>query len=306
MASNFLIEGPGGVWQIKAQGGYNSKLPITTTGLVTAGSLTVTGAISLGAQTITSTSANALTVGPNGLTNPTLNIDANETSAATGLNVEGFAAGSGVNLEALSSGTNESINLVPKGSGNVTMTSNGTGASLQMTDSGGTKIFLRLLNSGTDASPAARIDLCNNSSSPTLQLSGSNSSVVAIGAPLLLGAASGGTAVKINSGSTFNILDTGTVTGAAGAATLNKTCGIVTTETLTTAASGKSTYTITNSQVAATDIVLTNVSTTGTGTATTGSVTPGAGSFTVELANVSTGAAFNAALKIYFTVIKTS
>lgn len=35
--SNFLIEGPGGIPQIKLQGGYNSNLPISTTGIVTAG-----------------------------------------------------------------------------------------------------------------------------------------------------------------------------------------------------------------------------------------------------------------------------
>lgn len=41
--SNFLIEGPGGIPQIKFNGGYNSKLPITTTGVVTVGGLVNTG-----------------------------------------------------------------------------------------------------------------------------------------------------------------------------------------------------------------------------------------------------------------------
>lgn len=35
--SNFLIEGPGGIPQIALQKGYNSNLPIKTTGIVTAG-----------------------------------------------------------------------------------------------------------------------------------------------------------------------------------------------------------------------------------------------------------------------------
>jgi hypothetical protein len=36
--SNFLIEGPGGISQIKLQGGYKSNLPITTSGAITGGS----------------------------------------------------------------------------------------------------------------------------------------------------------------------------------------------------------------------------------------------------------------------------
>jgi hypothetical protein len=43
MASHFLIEGPGGIPQIKMQAGYNSALPITTTGAVTTGNLVVNG-----------------------------------------------------------------------------------------------------------------------------------------------------------------------------------------------------------------------------------------------------------------------
>ena len=41
--SNFLIEGPGGVSQIKLNGGYNSQLAITTTKQITGGSFLSTG-----------------------------------------------------------------------------------------------------------------------------------------------------------------------------------------------------------------------------------------------------------------------
>lgn len=71
-----------------------------------------------GGATFTSSNANALTVGPNGTTNPAFNVVTNVSSAATGLSVTGNAAGSGVTLTALG-GTNEDISLVPKGTGAV-------------------------------------------------------------------------------------------------------------------------------------------------------------------------------------------
>jgi hypothetical protein len=129
--SNFLIEGPGGLYQIKAQGGYNSALPITTTGAITGGSaringnLVVTGSITggsgaEGAQTITAASANALAVGANGTTNPAFNVDTSATTVATGLNVAGAAAASGLALSVLSSGTDENLTVAAKGAGTVT------------------------------------------------------------------------------------------------------------------------------------------------------------------------------------------
>ena len=51
---------------------------------------------SIVANTITSSSANALAVGPNGVTNPTFNVDASTASAATGFNVKSAAAAGGV------------------------------------------------------------------------------------------------------------------------------------------------------------------------------------------------------------------
>jgi len=51
--SNLLVEGPGGLPQIKLQGSYNSKLPVTTTGVGTFGSLVVTGGTTFNAATLT-------------------------------------------------------------------------------------------------------------------------------------------------------------------------------------------------------------------------------------------------------------
>lgn len=111
-------------------------------------------------------------------------------------------------------------------------------------------------------------------------------------------------ALTIN-GSITN-LDSGTVTGAALAATLSKTVGVVTTESMTTAGLATFTYTITNTKVAAVDVVLVNCSSTGAGIPVVSSVIPGAGSFTVVVYNAHATNAFNAAVKIYFKVIKTA
>lgn len=68
-----------------------------------------------GSQNITSTSANALTVGPNGATNPVLQVDSSTASVANGLKITGTAAGSGVKLESISTAANEDIILGTKG-----------------------------------------------------------------------------------------------------------------------------------------------------------------------------------------------
>lgn len=73
------------------------------------------------ALTVTSNSANSLAVGPNGTTNPVLQIDSSAASAATGLKVTGNSAGSGVLLGTISSGTNEAMNITTKGSGQLSL-----------------------------------------------------------------------------------------------------------------------------------------------------------------------------------------
>lgn len=82
-----------------------------------------------GPTTITSTSANALAVGPAGTTNPAFNVDASTASAATGINVKAAAAGAGVAESVLSSGTNESLTIDAKGTDSITLNGvGGTGA----------------------------------------------------------------------------------------------------------------------------------------------------------------------------------
>jgi hypothetical protein len=103
-------------------------------------------------------------------------------------------------------------------------------------------------------------------------------------------------------------IDTGTktATATAGAATLNKSAGVITSESLTTAAAAVYTLTITNSTIAAADQVFASVS---FGTSTTGEpvverVTPGAGSVVIRVKNVAGAAALNGTIKVAFMVLK--
>ena len=104
------------------------------------------------------------------------------------------------------------------------------------------------------------------------------------------------------------VIDSGTKTAAAtsGAATLNKMSGVITTEALTTAAGATYTLTLTNSDIAATDLVFASI---GNGTNTAGApaltlITPGAGSVVIKVQNVHASAALNGTLLASFMVVK--
>ena len=95
-------------------------------------------------------------------------------------------------------------------------------------------------------------------------------------------------------------------TAVAGAATANGGAGIVTSESLTTAAAATYTLTVTNSSVTVGDIVMGEVfnGTNTTGVPSLATVTPGAGIFTAVVQNISGATAFGGTLKIAFQVIK--
>lgn len=100
----------------------------------------------------------------------------------------------------------------------------------------------------------------------------------------------------------------GTVTAAAGAATLNAQSGVVTSEALVTAAAASYTLTITNSKIAATDIVMASVA---YGTASAGEpainrVTPATGSLVIIVRNEAAAAALNGTIKVAFVAFKAS
>jgi hypothetical protein len=79
------------------------------------------------ACTITDATASSLVVGPNGATNPTLQVDGSTASAATGFLIKSAAAAAGLALSVLSSGANENLTIDAKGTGTVTIGSVSTG-----------------------------------------------------------------------------------------------------------------------------------------------------------------------------------
>lgn len=102
--------------------------------------------------------------------------------------------------------------------------------------------------------------------------------------------------------STHNRVNGGTATATAGAATLNNRWGVVTSESLSTAAGATYTLTVTNSQIAATDMVFASVA---YGTSSAGSpaimrVTPAAGSLVIIVQNIHASAALNGTIVISY------
>lgn len=103
----------------------------------------------------------------------------------------------------------------------------------------------------------------------------------------------------------FGGTSSGTVSAVAGAATLNTGRGVVTSESLTTAAGAVYTLTLTDSVITADSIVLVSV---GNGSNTTVGpglvgVVPSAGSATIAVRNTHAASAFNGTIKISFVVI---
>lgn len=96
----------------------------------------------------------------------------------------------------------------------------------------------------------------------------------------------------------------GTATGTSNASTLNRPYGVITTESVTTAAGATFTETITSDDVAATDVCFASVTTAGTGTPAITKVTPAAGSLVIIVQNIHASAAFNAVLKITYACFK--
>jgi hypothetical protein len=111
---------------------------------------------------------------------------------------------------------------------------------------------------------------------------------------------------RISDSRTFGILDTGTASATSGAATLNKSTGKITSESLTTAAGAAYTLTLTNSQIAAADIVLVSLAngTNTQGVVVQGLVTPAAGSVVITVRNEHASQAFNGTIVVSYMVIK--
>lgn len=176
-----------------------------TPNLNVAGNLVVTGTIAGGAesvtaQTITSASANAFAVGPNGVTNPSFNVDASTASAATGLNVKSAAAAAGLAVSVLSSGTNENLTVDAKGSGTFILQGTATGAITLARATGVTGAL-----TGTSTSATALAIGPAGATNPTLVVDASTGSA-ATGVKITGAAAAGGVVLSaVSSGTNENL-----------------------------------------------------------------------------------------------------
>lgn len=112
--------------------GSNAYLTFVTTNSSEAINLkkntTVTGTLAL-----TSTSATAVSIGPNGATNPTLSIICNVSSQAGGVSITGGADAVGGAIAAIGSNTNEPLKINGKGSGTVSIATTSTGGTIVRT-----------------------------------------------------------------------------------------------------------------------------------------------------------------------------
>lgn len=103
-----------------SQTGTGALVRATSPALVTP---SITGPLA-----VTSASANALTVGLNGATNPVLQIDASIGGQAAGLRIIGGATGGGAALSVIDSGSNSPLSLNAKGTGVIAIGNVSTGA----------------------------------------------------------------------------------------------------------------------------------------------------------------------------------
>lgn len=157
-----------------------------------------------------------------------------------------------------------------------------------------------------DTTNAVTYQNTGTSASPTWTQLGTGASVAITGGTID-GVTIGGTTPGAVTTNALHV-DTGTKTAAAtsGAATLNKMAGVITSESLTTAAGADYTLTLTNSDIAAADQVFASVqngSNTG-GDPALFSVATAAGSATIIVRNGHATAAFNGTIKISFLVVK--
>lgn len=97
----------------------------------------------------------------------------------------------------------------------------------------------------------------------------------------------------------------GTGTCSSNAVTINAACGVITTESLTTAAGASQAITLTNNYIASTDMLFVHQN---GGTSTAGTLeiksVPGSGTATITLTNRHAANAFNGTFILAFLVVK--
>src|SRR5574343_1464760 len=112
--------------------------------------------------------------------------------------------------------------------------------------------------------------------------------------------------LKVNASQLSLGKGTKTKSATAGAATLHQTSGVITSESVTTAAGATYTLTLANNKITASDIVMASVAygTSSTGNPTVVRVQPSADQLIVTIQNIHASAAFNGTIKIAFMVVK--
>jgi hypothetical protein len=156
--------------------------------------------VGTGTLTAISTSANALSVGRQGATDPILQVDASTASVATGVKIKGAAAAGGAAISVISTGANESLTIDAKGSGTITFggTSTGLVAISRNTTIAG-------MQTNTSVSASALTVGRQGATNPALQVDASAASSVT-GIKVTAAAAAGGVALAaISSGSNENL-----------------------------------------------------------------------------------------------------
>lgn len=99
-------------------------------------------------------------------------------------------------------------------------------------------------------------------------------------------------------------LGAGTGTASSNAVTINRAAGVITTETLTTAAGATQVITLTSNKIRAGDMVFAIVDpATSTGTPSIANVAVSASTAAILVKNIHASVALNAAIKIYFLVL---
>lgn len=136
---------------------------------------------------VTSSSANSLTVGPNGVTNPVFNVDDSIASAATGISVQGLAVGAGVNVSVISGGTNEALNLNAKGTGAINVTTptfnvgagGATNPALSVIDPAGSATGISI--TGTTAGSGVTLGVTSSGSNENLTINAKGTGTISVG-----------------------------------------------------------------------------------------------------------------------------
>lgn len=120
--------------------GTNTALTLSRLGYFGIGTVAPGSTLSVvGSTTITSNSPMALTVGPNGATNPVLQVDGSTANQVTGVSIAGGASGNGASIQTIGGLTNENLTIGAKAAGNLILGVTGN-SPIQIAPNGQTRI----------------------------------------------------------------------------------------------------------------------------------------------------------------------